>query len=124
MVPMFELYKRFRFEAAHVLKHHNGKCGRPHGHSYELIVYLRSNTLCAEGSSTNMVIDFSDISAMVEPMIEQYLDHHWLNDTLQCESPTAEFIAQWIYQHLKPNIPLLDRVTLSETPSSSVTYSE
>ncbi len=121
---MFELNKHFRFESAHVLKYHTGKCGRPHGHSYELTVSLRSDTLCPEGSSTNMVMDFNDIATIVKPMIETYFDHHWINETLQCESPTAEFIAQWIFRYLKPRLPLLTRVTVNETTTSSVTYWE
>lgn len=121
---MFELEKQFRFEAAHVLKHHQGKCGRPHGHSYCLTVCLRSQTLTTDGSSTNMVVDFADITSVVDPLVETFLDHQWLNDTLQCESPTTEFIARWIFHYLKPKLPFLHSVTLSETPTSTVTYTE
>ncbi|NES98612.1 MAG: 6-carboxytetrahydropterin synthase QueD, partial [Desertifilum sp. SIO1I2] len=28
------IYKEFRFEAAHHLPHHDGKCRRLHGHSW------------------------------------------------------------------------------------------
>lgn len=120
---MFELEKQFTFEAGHVLPHHHGKCSRRHGHSYCLTVRLRANKLNSEGSSTNMVMDFSDICQAVEPMIKQHLDHHWLNESLQCESPTCEFIARWIFEYLKPKLPLLHSVTLRETASASVTYS-
>ncbi len=121
---MFELEKNFSFEAGHVLPHHEGKCSRPHGHSYGLTVRLRSAQLIGEGASTNMVIDFCDICAVVDPMIKEYLDHYWLNDSLQCESPTAEFIARWIYKYLKPKLPLLQSISIHETLSASVTYSE
>ncbi len=121
---MFELKKQFYFEAGHVLIHHDGKCRRPHGHSYMLTVCLRTNTLIENGPKTNMVMDFADVSIIVKEMIVTYLDHHWLNDTLQCDSPTAEYIARWIYYHLKPKIPMLVAVSLNETSSSVVTFSE
>lgn len=121
---MFRLEKKFRFEAAHTLKYHKGRCGRLHGHSYQLTVSLQSNSLIAEGSSTNMVMDFSDIGKIVEPMIKQYLDHHDLNKTLENDSPSSEFIARWIYRYLKPKLPPLFSVTICETESSSVTFWE
>ena len=121
---MFEIKKIFKFEAGHVLPFHKGKCSRPHGHSYVLEVYLESEHLCQSGSETNMVIDFARINEIVNPMIVDHLDHYWLNDSLDCESPTAEFIARWIYRHLKDKLPNLKKVTLFETQTSSVTYWE
>lgn len=118
----FELEKTFRFEAGHVLIHHDGKCRNPHGHSYILSVVLRTATLIDSGPKTNMVIDFNDLSNIVMPMIEKYLDHQWLNDTLKCESTTVEFIAKWIFEYLEPLLPGLYAITLYETHSSKVTY--
>lgn len=119
---MFEIEKTFTFEAGHVLKHHDGKCAIPHGHSYCLKVILRTPHLIESGPKTNMVIDFSDIAHIVKPMIIDYLDHKWLNDTLQSDSTTAEFIAKWIYEHLKPKLPTLYSIVLHETASSKVSY--
>lgn len=121
---MFELEKTFTFEAGHVLKYHDGKCCRPHGHSYELTVKLRGDTLITEGPKQNMLTDFHDIDRVVEPMIDQYLDHRWLNDTLKTDSSTVEFISKWIYEYLEPHLPYLCAVTLNETPSSKVTYTK
>ena len=119
---MFELEKTFHFEAGHVLVHHKGKCSMPHGHSYILTIQVRSNSLEKSGPKTNMVMDFDDISSQVKPMIFEYLDHKWLNDSLQSDSPTAEFIAKWIYDHLEAKIPGLYAVSLNETASSKVVY--
>jgi len=119
---MYELEKTFRFEAGHQLVHHDGKCQRPHGHSYILTVQLRSETLIASGPKTNMVMDFGDVDAVVKPLIESSLDHHWLNDTIGTDSATAEAIAKWIFDKLKPKLPLLYSVTLHETASSKITY--
>lgn len=119
---MYEIEKIFRFEAGHQLMHHDGHCKDPHGHSYRLIVTLRADSLISKGHKTNMVIDFYDISNVVKPMIVEYLDHKWLNDTLETDSPTAEYIAQWIYHHLEPKLPLLHSITIFETETSKVTY--
>lgn len=119
---MFELEKTFRFEAGHSLQYHDGKCKGPHGHSYVLVIKLLSEKLIESGPKTNMVMDFSDISKIVKPMIQEYLDHKWLNDTLKSESATAEYIAKWIYDYLEPHISQLYSVTLYETATSMVTY--
>lgn len=119
---MFELEKEFTFEAGHQLCHHDGKCSRPHGHSYSLVVKVRSDSLIAEGPKKNMVVDFDDISRQVKPLIQSHLDHHWLNETLDTDSPTAEFIAQWIYHYLKPKIPALYSIAIYETATSKASY--
>jgi 6-pyruvoyltetrahydropterin/6-carboxytetrahydropterin synthase len=121
---MFELEKTFTFEAGHALEHHDGKCRNPHGHSYVLKVLIRSNNLIRSGPQKNMVLDFCQISNLVKPMIEKYLDHHWLNNTLETDSPSAEFIASWIFHYLEPHLPGLYAITLYETSTASVTYTK
>jgi 6-pyruvoyltetrahydropterin/6-carboxytetrahydropterin synthase len=119
---MYEIEKTFRFEAGHVLKHHDGRCKDPHGHSYVLTIHIQSETLITTGPKKNMVIDFSDISSLVKPMIDTYFEHKWLNDTLNTDSPTVEFMAQWIYEFLEPSLPGLFAVSLYETVTSRVIY--
>lgn len=119
---MFEIEKKFRFEAGHQLLHHDGKCQTPHGHSYELIVTIRKKTLIENGPKKNMVIDFLDISAIVKPMIYEFLDHKWLNETLHTDSPTAEFIAKWIFDHLKLKLQDLYSIAIYETETSKVVF--
>jgi 6-pyruvoyltetrahydropterin/6-carboxytetrahydropterin synthase len=121
---MFELEKIFTFEAGHLLDHHDGKCRHPHGHSYILKITVRQNYINESGPQKNMVMDFSNMSAFVKPMIEKYFDHCWLNDTLETDSPTAEYIAYWIYHYLKPNLPALYSITLFETATCGVTYTQ
>jgi len=121
---MFELKKTFHFEAGHVLKHHDRKCNKPHGHSYTLVLSIHNEDLIASGPKTNMVVDFGDVSQVVKPMIQEYLDHQWLNETLNTESPTVEFIARWVYRYLKPHLPLLKSVTVCETNTSKASYWE
>ena len=121
---MFEVEKSFSFEAGHVLKHHDGKCKNPHGHSYQLQIKLRSDKLIASGPKTNMLIDFTDISKVVKPMIEEYFDHRWINETLNTDSATVEFITKWIFDYLEPKLPALYQVTLFETPTSRASYTK
>lgn len=119
---MFELEKTFTFEAGHSLKYHNGYCKDPHGHSYVMTLHIRANSLISSGPKTNMVIDFHDLAAIVKPLLDNYLEHKWLNDTLHSDSPTAEYIAKWIFDYLEPLIPGLFAVSINETASSKVIY--
>lgn len=119
---MYELEKIFQFEAAHSLKYHDGKCRNMHGHSYVLHVVIHAESLQTSGPKVNMVMDFQDINNIVKPMIDQYLDHRCLNDTLQSDSTTAEFICKWIFDYLEPRIPGLYAISVYETASSKATY--
>ena len=119
---MYTLKKTFRFEASHQLLRHEGKCGRLHGHSWKMTVEISAPDLQEEGPRTNMVIDFFDISKTVKPLVKEYLDHYHLNDTLKTDSPTSEFIARWVYDKLKPSLPLLKVVTVHETCTSECRY--
>jgi 6-pyruvoyltetrahydropterin/6-carboxytetrahydropterin synthase len=120
---MFEIEKIFTFEAGHTLPHHDGKCAHRHGHSYILKVAVRRDDLTVTGPQQGMVIDFQCIKSEVQPMLDTYFDHQWLNDTLHVESPTAEVIAKWIYTYLDSKIEGLYRVTIFETATSSASYS-
>jgi 6-pyruvoyltetrahydropterin/6-carboxytetrahydropterin synthase len=119
---MFEIEKIFTFEAGHQLLHHDGKCCHPHGHSYVLTVKLRSDKLIEQGAKQGMVTDYGDISNIVKPMIVKYLDHHWLNETLESDSTTAEYIAKWIFDYLSPLLPKLYSISINETATSRATY--
>lgn len=115
---MFEVEKWFSFEAGHVLPKHKGKCKNPHGHSYKIKISVRSENVSEQG----MVIDFCDITTIVQPMINTYFDHAWLNDSLGLKQCTAENIAQWIYAYVKPQLSGLYKVTVYETDSSCASY--
>jgi 6-pyruvoyltetrahydropterin/6-carboxytetrahydropterin synthase len=119
---MFEIEKHFSFEAGHVLEAHDGKCAFPHGHSYQLTVVVRSERVQGAGPSQGMVCDFQEISSLVEPMIEEYFDHRWLNETLHTDSSTAEVIAQWVFEYLRPKLPGLYKVTVAETATARASY--
>lgn len=107
--------KQFKFEAAHVLPWHPGKCRRLHGHSYRLDVTL-AGPIQHDGPSRGMVEDFDTITQVVEREIISNLDHRSLNELI--ENPTAEGIASWIWSRLAPQLPRLDEITVWETATA------
>jgi 6-pyruvoyltetrahydropterin/6-carboxytetrahydropterin synthase len=119
---MWTLRKTFRFEAAHRLPQHDGKCARLHGHSWVADIEVRGDRLHAGGSQAGMVLDYGDLSAIARPLIDGYLDHYDLNVTTGLTNPTSEELARWIYDRLLPYLPLLSAVTIHETCTSECRY--
>jgi 6-pyruvoyltetrahydropterin/6-carboxytetrahydropterin synthase len=106
----------FRFEAAHFLPQHPGKCKELHGHSYKLEV-----TIAGEVNESGMVMDFSEIQAIVDESIIQRWDHKLLNDSI--DNPTAENIALICVELLRSrNLPL-SSIKLWETEDGWVEVS-
>ena len=50
------------------------------------------------------------------------LDHNYLNDVPGLDNPTSENLARWVWERLKPDLPLLAAVTVHETCTSTSTY--
>jgi 6-pyruvoyltetrahydropterin/6-carboxytetrahydropterin synthase len=121
---MYRLWKHFKFEASHQLPHHDGKCKRLHGHSWVGKVIVEGDLLFKEGPKAGMLMDYSDIAKAINPLVEQYLDHWHLNDSLKMESPTSELVAKWVYDELlkSPIGPFLAMVEINETCTSSCQY--
>ena len=61
---------------------------------------------------TGWIIDFAELKAAFKPTYER-LDHHYLNDIPGLENPTSEVLAKWIWDQVKPVVPLLSGVFLS-----------
>ena len=108
--------RRFEFEAAHKLPNHPGKCRELHGHSYKLFVKVER----AVDESSGMVIDFSDLKAIVKESVVSRLDHVYVNDLI--DNPTAERMVQWIWNELTPLLSGLEEIELQETSNCSVIY--
>ncbi len=114
-----EIFKEFMFEAAHFLplvpKGH--KCGRLHGHSFLVRIYVKGEV----DPNTGWLIDFSEIKRAFQPIYDR-LDHYYLNDIKGLENPTSEVLAKWIWQELKPNLPLLSKIMIKETCTAGCIY--
>ena len=117
------IYKEFRFEAAHKLPHHDEKCYRLHGHSWIGRIYVRGNRLIDNSAKQGMIMDYGDIKKYIKPLLDNYLDHYYLNESLKMENPTSEMVAMWIYEKLEAaDLPGLDAVEVRETFTSGCTY--
>lgn len=108
--------RRYRFEAAHRLAWHLGKCNRVHGHSYVLEVEVAGPL-----DDRGVVMDFAEVDAVVAEQVltgPHGLDHTDLNDTL--ENPTAELLAIHIAERLTSAGLGWSRLRLWETADGSV----
>ncbi|QRN41202.1 MAG: 6-carboxytetrahydropterin synthase QueD [Neisseriaceae bacterium] len=141
MTETFKITKEFRFEVAHLLDGHDGKCKNLHGHSYVLHVEL-TDMLYREGPKEGMVFDFSDLKEIVEQKIVSQMDHSFIYDTrsereckiakvlMECDSKvygvpfrtTAELIAKYIFNCLKQNKLPVSAIRLWESAHSFCEY--
>lgn len=106
----------FDFEAAHRLPNHPGKCRELHGHSYRLIVTVERPV----AKDSGMAIDFADLKRIVKREVVDPLDHTYVNDRI--DNPTAEVMAEWMWNALREPLPGLAEVELWETRSCAVVY--
>lgn len=118
-LPVVEIVKQFRFEAAHRLPHvpAGHQCGRLHGHSYRVELHLRG----AVDPASGWLMDFGAVSAAMRPLLEQ-LDHVYLNEVPGLENPTSENLCLWLAGRLAPGLPALHAVVVRETASSASRY--
>ncbi len=114
-----ELRKTFQFEAAHHLPHlpEDHKCRRLHGHSFQVDVVVDGPC----DPQLGWVMDYAEISQAFKPLWEQ-LDHHYLNEIEGLENPTSERVALWIWDRLRPTLPLLKEVVVAETCTARCVY--
>lgn len=116
---MYTIQKEFAFSAAHHLEGlpPEHQCSRPHGHNYVVIVVLEAEAL----DDTGFVQDYGELSP-VKQLIDSALDHQDLNVVLAPMQTSAENIARWLYDHFKPQFPMLAAVKVSETPKTWAEY--
>jgi len=114
-----ELRKTFQFEAAHLLPHlpTSHKCRRLHGHSFQVEIVVQGEC----DKKLGWVMDYAEISDAFKPLWEK-LDHFYLNEVEGLENPTSENIAVWIWDRLKPKLPLLTEVVVAETCTARCVY--
>lgn len=125
--------RKYHFYAGHRNKEAGLKCGRLHGHTYDVVVHIRPEIL-----TNGIGILFSDIDDKVEPIIKEY-DHYLIlneKDTL-CEilelaneefiklpfETSAENLAMWLFHRIKNETKLpIVKIEFAETKSSNVIY--
>jgi len=119
--------RSYSFDMAHRLPSHSGKCNRLHGHTYTLEVEAVGPV-----GVGHVVIWYEELDALVKPWIEN-VDHFTVlqesDDVLPDGphvvrmpygwEPTAERLAQWLFEHLADH-PMGFNLRLWETPRSWV----
>lgn len=136
---MFQIRKKFKFEAAHILDSSFSKCCQKfHGHSYIVEVFFQSEELNEDG----MVIDFGELKGYVQPLIDNW-DHvlilsgnadarifagmdFWTDavKTMNC-NPTAENMAKYLFDKIKNGFEQkLTKIRVQETDTGYAEYWE
>ncbi|MGQ9534688.1 MAG: 6-carboxytetrahydropterin synthase QueD [bacterium] len=118
---MFEISVQGSFSAAHQVKGYKGDCADVHGHTYKVEVKMKIEKLDKLG----MAIDFRKAKMILKKILSG-LDHKNLNHLpfFKRRNATAEWVAVYIYQHMKEKIKNIKSVTVWEGLENSVSYSE
>ena len=85
-----------------------------HGHNYLVEVFIEVQELGPEGIG----VDFRRVKAS----LRRVLPNHQLLNRVMDEPPSAELIAKYIYEKLKPEYPGLKKVVVWETPEQGAEY--
>ena len=130
---MIKIEKKYYFYAGHRNKEAGIKCGRLHGHTYDVKCVFEFTEM-----NNGVTVLFGDIDKEVEPIIKYY-DHHFLvyeEDPLVevlegMNEPfrklpfetSAENMAIWLFNRIKRETQLpIVRIEIAETKSSNVMY--
>jgi 6-pyruvoyltetrahydropterin/6-carboxytetrahydropterin synthase len=122
---MFELSVTTHFSAAHRLVGYAGQCAQPHGHNWEVAIFLRGEAL----DDIGMMVDFRDVKQAVREIMEE-LDHGDLNalPAFAQSNPTSENLARYVYEKISRALNCsryrIHRVKVCETPGTSASYWE
>jgi 6-pyruvoyltetrahydropterin/6-carboxytetrahydropterin synthase len=119
---MYRIGKKFTFDASHQLMGlpEGHQCGRLHGHTYTVEVTFVGE----ESSEEGWLFDFGALDPF-KGWLRRTFDHRHLNDVLG--QPTSENLAKYIFitvdtQVAYPNNVYLEKVRVSETPSTYAEY--
>ena len=131
---MYKVMKTVSFCYGHRLLNYEGKCRHLHGHNADVVITLESEVLDDRG----MLVDFTDIKAVVKGWLDKELDHTLLlcrDDPVlpmleqagervfvMDSNPTAENIARLIFEFVaRQGFPVVE-VSLWETGTSCASY--
>ncbi|MBV8849264.1 MAG: 6-carboxytetrahydropterin synthase [Methylobacteriaceae bacterium] len=106
---MFQVFKEFRFEAAHTLIDPNdrdNRYSRLHGHSFRARV-----TVEGEPNDHGWVVDLGELERRLGAIRER-LDHRFLNEINGLGLPTLENICAYIWREIAADVPGLSEVAV------------
>lgn len=112
------VWRRYIFQSAHRLPNVplGHKCGRMHGHGFEVILHADQDL-----GGSDLSIDYDRLDEIWAPLHFE-LNYGCLNDIAGLENPTSEIISSWIWSRVKPQLPELSWVTVYETASCGASY--
>jgi 6-pyruvoyltetrahydropterin/6-carboxytetrahydropterin synthase len=106
---VFQVFKEFRFEAAHTLDDPNdrdNRYSRLHGHSFRARV-----TVEGDQNAQGWVVDLGELEKRLADVREN-LDHRFLNEVDGLGIPTLENICAYIWRAIAPDVPGLTEVAV------------
>jgi 6-pyruvoyltetrahydropterin/6-carboxytetrahydropterin synthase len=139
MDGLVRIKKLYRWEMGHRLMLHPGPCRNLHGHSYRAEIELVGTP-----DEQGMVLEFAEISAIMNPIVDQ-LDHslmlhqedplipdlsaHGMNIVAVSFHPTTEELGRWMLERFCQSADFPARIkqvgiTVYETATSTVTLSK
>ena len=112
------VWRRYAFQSAHQLPNvpPGHKCGRMHGHGFEVIVHANQAL-----GARDLAVDYDHLDALWAPLHAE-LDHACLNELPGLENPTSEVLAAWLWARLRPALPALSWLTVYETGSCGANF--
>lgn len=107
-------WRRYRLRCAHFLPHVpiGHKCGRLHGHDFEVVVHAKAQS----GRDA-----YADIDEAWAPLHFK-LNYQKLNDIEGLQNPTSEVLSSWIWDALQGSLDGLAWVTVFETASCGANF--
>lgn len=112
------VWRRYRFQAAHRLPNVplGHKCGRMHGHGFDVIVHANQDI-----GDRDLSIDYDHLDELWAPFHFE-LNYQCLNEIEGLSNPTSELISAWLWTRLKAVLPELSWVTVFETASCGANF--
>jgi len=112
------VWRRYRFQSAHKLPNvpAGHKCGRMHGHGFEVIIHANQ-----DAGGRDISIDYDHLDSVWAPF-HMLLNYQCLNDIEGLGNQTSEVISSWLWERLKSQLPELSWITVYETGSCGANF--
>jgi 6-pyruvoyltetrahydropterin/6-carboxytetrahydropterin synthase len=99
---VFTVSAQAHYDAAHFLRHYEGKCAKLHGHRYVVEAAVQASELDESG----IAFDFVDLKRALRGLADE-LDHENLNELpyFQEVETSAENQARFFFEQLRERLP-------------------
>jgi len=121
---MYQISVKQHFDAAHFLRGYHGRCEALHGHSFQVVVKVKSSRV----DDIGIAYDFTELKQHLADVLSRF-DHTCLNDVppFNTINPSSENIASTIYDELQTKLATapvsISCVEVWESPQSGAAYS-